>query len=72
MGNIICRWGIVYIKAVPITQFDLALKKASVVPASGKKGNYKCDVTIEWALVVPWITRENILLMFLTTSPKGM
>jgi hypothetical protein len=21
--------------------------------------------TIEWALVVPWITRENILLMFL-------
>jgi hypothetical protein len=22
-------------------------------------------ITIEWALVVPWITRENILLMFL-------
>jgi hypothetical protein len=22
-------------------------------------------VCIEWALVVPWITRENILLMFL-------
>jgi hypothetical protein len=27
-------------------------------------------IIIEWALVVPWITRENVLLMFLAASTE--
>jgi hypothetical protein len=45
--------------------FPANRKPKNFVPNALCEKNKNVAVTIEWALVVPWITRENLLLMFL-------